>query len=144
MAVSISGWDGVNEKKIADGMRKAMEETVSFTKEVIVDTIETSGTDKQWSRSWGGRTGSGAGRVNTGNMRNSVGTDVKVLRNNIVEGRAGWLKGTPEYAKFQELGFRHWITGEFIAGMHSLLEGATQGTEEALRQLEKAAMESAK
>lgn len=148
MAMTISGLDRLENKfrenYVTQELKFAMEDTLEFTKEVIIDTIETSGTDRQWSRSWGGRTQSGPGRVNTGEMRDSVDTDVIVIRNGVVEGRAGWLNGTPTYAKFQELGFRHWITGEFIEGMQSLREGAEQGADEAVRLLDDVAKRMAK
>lgn len=146
--MQITGFDKLEDKfrenYITQEMKFAMEDTVEFTKNVIVDTIENTGTDKMWSRPWFGRTGTGRARVDTGAMRDSVDTDVNVVRNGIVEGRVGWLEGTPEYAKYQEFGFRHWITGEVIEGMHALREGAEQGTEEAVRLLDNVAKDMKK
>ena len=148
MGMSITGFENMEKKfdesYLTQEMKFAMEDTVEFTKDVIVDTIENSGTDKTWSRAWFGRTGTGRARVNTGEMRNSVNTDVTVVKNGVVEGRAGWLEGTPTYLKFQEFGFRHWITGEYIEGMQSLREGAEQGEQEAVRLLDKIAKDMAK
>lgn len=146
--MQISGFDKFEdrfrESRITQELKFAMEDTVEFTKEVIVDAIENSGTDRQWVRPWYGRTHSGKGRVDTGEMRDSVNTEVTVLTDGVVEGKVGWLDGSPAYAEFQELGFRHWITGEFIQGMMSLREGAEQGSEEAIRLLDEAARNIAK
>ena len=142
MGVSTSGQDEfqrkLTEENVAKAMEEAMRATVEVTKDAIVRTVETSGTNKQWSRSYRGRDRSGVGRIETGRMRNSVKTEVK-RSGNFVTGRAGWLNGTPYYTKFQELGFRHYVTGEFIKGMMSIRAGRQEGTAEALRQLTKAA-----
>lgn len=143
MSVRINGLDRfqkkIKESYVTQELRFAMEDTVEYTQEVMREAVETSGTDKEWSRPWRGRQYSGRGRVETGKMRDSIDTEVSVERNSDVVGRVGWLTGTPEYAKYQELGFRHWITGEFISGMMATRDGAEQGTEELLSQLNKAA-----
>lgn len=130
MSMKITGFDNIekkiNESDVAKELELAMQKTVAFTKEVIVDTIENSGTEKSGKR----------GRIKTGEMKSSVDTNVDVINDKRVEGTAGWLDGSPEYAKYQELGFNHWISGEFIVGMNSLLEGAAQGTEEAVKLLD--------
>lgn len=100
-------------------MVTAMEETTEFAKEAIVDVVETSGTDREWSRPWYGRTGSGRGRVDTGEMRDAVKAQTSNA-GDVIYGNVGWLDGDPEHARFQELGFRHYLTGQMIEGMHAL------------------------
>jgi len=143
ITVSVKGFDSfrkkIKESYTTKELRFAMEETVEFTENVMRDTVENSGTDKTWSRSWNGRTSSGRGRVDTGKMRNSIDSQVEVRGNGDVVGRVGWIKGTPEYTKFQEYGFRHWITGQSIAGMFATRDGAEQGFDELLSNLEKGA-----
>lgn len=143
MGVTIKGLDSfkkkINESYVTMELRFAMEDTVEFTENVMRDTVENTGTDKTWSRSWKGRSSSGRGRVDTGKMRDSIDSEVEVIGDKEVVGRVGWLKGSPEYTKFQEYGFRHWITGQTIAGMFATREGAEQGFDELLSNLEKAA-----
>lgn len=149
MPVKIEGMDQLERrldpKRFMDMVADAMDETVDFAVEVQKDAIEHSGTGRQWQGDWGsmpngtpGRTTSDPGRVATGEMRDSVSGVVKQFPDRIV-GEVGWLDGSPAHARFQELGFRHAITGDAIEGMESLREAEEQGTDELLSQLNKIA-----
>ena len=125
MAMQIDGLDEferkLDDRRVMDELESAMQKTVEFTKEVVVDAVENSGTAKSGKR----------GRIRTGRMRNSVKTDVETIGDDRVVGKVGWFNDSPEYAKWQELGFNHWISSEFITGMYSLVEGGAQGSQEA-------------
>ena len=149
MVVKIDGMDQLmkrlDPKRIMDMVADAMDDTVDFAVEVQKDTIETSGTGRQWTGDWGsmpngtpGRTTSDPGRVATGEMRDSVTGVVKQFKDRVV-GEVGWIDGSPAHARFQELGFRHWITGDAIEGMDSLREAEEQGTDELMSQLDRIA-----
>lgn len=136
-----------NPSRIIQKMSEVMRSTVDFAKEVQIDAIETSGTSNSWDDDWGhwphghpGRTASDRGRVASGQMRDAVKANV-IVGNDFVVGEVGWLEGTPEYARYQELGFRHAIAQKDIPGMESLREAEEQGTDELLSEAERVARE---
>jgi hypothetical protein len=112
------GFAAAKARLIRD-LEQAMRETMEIAVDAGRNRIESSGTSKQWSREWRGRTRSGPGRVETGEMRDQF--DMAVSSSGqVVKGRFGWLEGTPYYFLFQEYGFKHWITNELIQGMFAL------------------------
>lgn len=88
---------------------------------VMKHFIETRGTAKSGKR----------GRIETGDMRDSVGSDVRKATAEEIEVAFGWLGETPEHAKFQETGFRH-SGGVQVTGMYAL----TDAFEEVVTDLE--------
>ena len=127
MGVTLSGGftnpDGAARAKgilfqacIAEAMDKAMK----FGVHVGQDTIETSGTGYQGRR----------GRVVTGDMRDHFDGKVAEQNQTRVVGDLGWLESSPFYALFQEYGFRHWISGNMVEGMHALREAGDQAWDE--------------
>lgn len=87
-------------RALDDSMKEGEELTQTF-----IATRGTSGTGKQ-------------GRVDTGKMLDSVGSDAKILNSDEAEGRFGWLNEQPFYAEFQEAGTR------FIEPMYALSDAA--------------------
>lgn len=123
------GAENITKKIVA-----VMEDAIKVGEEAMVERINTSGTDNDWGGPWplnpnrfkpGWRegsitTGSGGGRVQSGDMRDSVGSKLVSANQHKVHGSVGWLEGSPEYAQWQEHGFRHAISGQQIEGMQSL------------------------
>lgn len=131
--------------KVADLMRDVVTEAAETQKDYITND---AGTGRMWSGDWGsmpngtpGRTGSIPGRVATGEMRDSVDGRVTEATQTRVAGEAGWIEDSPTWAKFQELGFRHWITGASIEGMLSLDRARDKGEEVLIDGLAKIARE---
>lgn len=84
-----------------------------------------NGTNNDWgafwpSRAFGRKSSSTRARVDTGEMLNSI--DSKILDSSPTKasGEFGWTKNQQEYFIYQDQGFRHWITGEWIYGMEAL------------------------
>lgn len=113
-------------------IQSAMDDAMALGVETGRDIIENSGTDRQWSREWYGRDHSGRGRVDTGNMRDEFKAEVDNRRQG-VEGKLGWVKEQEDYFFFQDEGFTHRLTGEYIEGMMALL-GASEEAWDLLRQ----------
>lgn len=139
MSIKIKGMasleSNLDPSRFADKMESALEKTTEFGADVVRDVVQSSGTDRTWSSPWYGRTGSGKGRIDTGEMLNSVGEGPVIRRGTDVQGSFGWTKGSPAYTLFQEYGFRHALSGEVIAGMHSLQEASRDATDEAVELL---------
>lgn len=87
-------------RALDDSMKEGEEITQTF-----IATRGTSGTGKQ-------------GRVDTGKMLDSVGSDAKLLNKDEAEGRFGWLNEQPFYAEFQEAGT------QYIEPMYALSDAA--------------------
>ena len=120
--------------KIEKVAEVAVEETITEAAREMRTFIKTRGTDRQWSGYYIGRSGiprnrSGKGRIDSGNMLNSVGSQYVVDTRNVKTGEFGWLSGDPEnYFLKQEQGFRHYLTGEFIKPMEALRDSFTYAT----------------
>lgn len=87
---------------------RALDESMKEGEEItqtFIATRGTSGTGKQ-------------GRVDTGKMLDSVGSEAKLLNKDEAEGRFGWLNEQPFYAEYQERGT------EFIPPMLALSDAA--------------------
>lgn len=96
--------------------------------EHMKNTVETSGTGKTWQRphyakdsleSGRLRRGSSPGRVNTGNMRDSIG--VRFERGaKRVQAAFGWIRNYEPYFGYQEGGFNHKQARITVPGMFAL------------------------
>lgn len=87
---------------------RALDESMTEGEEItqtFIATRGTSGTGKQ-------------GRVDTGKMLESVGSEAKLLNKDEAEGRFGWLNEQPFYAEFQEAGT------QYIEPMYALSDAA--------------------
>jgi hypothetical protein len=87
-------------RALDESMKEGEELTQAF-----IATRGTSGTGKQ-------------GRVDTGKMLDSVGSEAKLLNKDEAEGRFGWIGEEPFYAKYQELGT------QYIEPMNALSDAA--------------------
>lgn len=98
---------------------RALDESMKEGEEItqtFIATRGTSGTGKQ-------------GRVDTGKMLDSVGSEAKLLNSEEADGRFGWLNEQPFYAEFQEAGTK------FIAPMYALSDAAEITIQELDRKL---------
>lgn len=98
-------------RALDESMKEGEELTQTF-----IATRGTSGTGKQ-------------GRVDTGKMLDSVGSEAKLLNKDEAEGRFGWIGEEPFYAEFQERGT------EFIPPMLALSDAAEITVQELDRKL---------
>ena len=91
-------------------------ELAEMGEEKMREFIQTRGTNRQWSRPWpsrktpGRRSGSGPGRIDSGDMLKNVG---RKFQRGEKQSRAvfGWTQDYEDYYKYQEEGFRHWRAG---------------------------------
>lgn len=143
MVDAAQGFDSLADRfrRLTPQIREIMAESVEDGAEVWVDVIENSGTDRQWKGRWWSdatqryRTGTGRGRIDSGHMRDSMKGEVTKVTDTEVEGRIGWGNETEEYMIYQDVGFRHFITNEHIAGMQGRREAARQGWDSLLNGL---------
>lgn len=123
MSVKMTGFDRIerrfDEQRLLKEVEVAMRRAVEKGAESMVNTVETSGTNRVWSSPWFGRAGSGPGRIDTGEMLEGIDSDAKRTRNSVT-GEFGWLKESPYWWLYQEYGFEHYISHEIIKGMESL------------------------
>lgn len=96
-------------------LRGSMQEGEEIT-QTFIATRGTSGTGKQ-------------GRVDTGKMLESVGSDTQLINQDEAEGRFGWLNEQPFYAEFQEAGT------QYIEPMYALSDAAEITIQELDRKL---------
>lgn len=104
---------------------KAVKRALDLGKDIMVDRVDTSGTGIDGRR----------GRVVTGEMRDEISVQ-QYSKPNKVGGFVGWIEGTPEYARWQELGFRHYISGEMVEGMRALLSAKEEVWDEFRKECE--------
>lgn len=98
---------------------RALDESMKEGEEItqtFIATRGTSGTGKQ-------------GRVDTGKMLDSVGSEAKLLNSEEAEGRFGWLNEQPFYAEFQEAGTK------YIEPMYALSDASEIAIQELERKL---------
>lgn len=65
----------------------------------------------------------GQGRQDTGDFRSKIDHEVKEYQTS-AKGEYGWINTREDYYLYQEHGFRHWITTNWIPGVRSLYYGA--------------------
>lgn len=129
--------------KIEKVAEVAVEETIVEAAREMKTMIKTRGTNRPWSGYYIGRSGiprnhSGVGRVDSGNMLNSVQSQYILDVPNIKTGEFGWIGGDPEnYFLKQEEGFQHQLTGQFIEPMNALRDSFTYATTTVVNKIEK-------
>ena len=79
-------------------------------------------------------TKSGPGRVDTGDMIQSVKYRVEISNGAIV-GEFGWLDNQEMYFLYQEHGFTHWLSGDMIPGMMALMDAEAAARDEFVARL---------
>lgn len=99
--------------KVSAGAKKAVERSAKDGVESMQVTIATSGTAKS------GR----AGRIDTGEMIDSVDDEKMYETANTLGVRFGYLNG-PYWSRYQDGGFRHYLSGEQIEGTYALSDAA--------------------
>lgn len=112
-----------------DSAEKVLDTELERGKEEMQGMISSRGTGKTWSAYWQkrtGREGSFPGRVQSGDMRNSVEGRVTSRTDYEIEGVLGWAPGTPDYFAYQEEGFRHTLSGGMVPGMFALRDAGEQ------------------
>ena len=109
-----------------------MRETLEEARHEMVESIETRGTGRTWTKPWSGGTGRGAsipGRDDTGGMKGDVIGEVVESNAKRVRGVLGWPEGSPEYYSLQEDGFYNWLSRENVAPMRALRDASENATD---------------
>ena len=144
----IDGLEGAARTK----MRVAMQDSLEDGRDRLRELISERGTGRSWYGDWGsmphgtpGRTGSSPGRSATGRMIDAATYEISSDTKHRVRGRFGWLGrlGDAKYMPMQDQGFKHWITGEQIAGMMAMRDAARYADEKFEGRAEKVARELA-
>ena len=119
-------------------IKQAMDTAMEDGEDALKEAINTRGTGREWTRPWGasGRTGSIPGRVDRGEMLTKAkGATTNVARHE-VDGVLGWPEDSDEYIAYQDQGFEHVITGEYIEGMMALRDSAELAERSLVNELE--------
>lgn len=116
-----------------------MEALVEDAAALMKDLIASRGRNRSWEDSWpsragGRRWGSGPGRIDSGEMFDNVKSRVE-YSSDTIKGEFGWLDNEEMYYLFQEDGFTHFISGEYIPGMLALQDAGIQSQQEFIRRL---------
>lgn len=104
--------------RVTDQLRDAAIDTLREGAEEAKQNVATRGTAKSGK----------AGRIETGKMINSIDYEVTGASHGLVEGRFGF-RGEPDYTRFQEGGFTHNFSGQWIEGMYATTDAATNAIE---------------
>lgn len=108
---SMGSWFEDKMKQITDIIHEAAEEAAEKGENITKHHIETRGTEKSGKR----------GRVDKGTMRDAVTGKVTDKTTDSATAVFGWVEGSPEYAKYQEYGFKH-RGGVDVEGMYALTD----------------------
>lgn len=118
-----------NVARAADRANSALQiELAEEGRDKMKELIETGGTGVSWERSHYAkdseksgrlRGGSSPGRVNTGNMRDSVSVRFEGQGSKKI-GAFGWIRNFENYFGYQDNGFYHVLAGRTVEGMHAL------------------------
>lgn len=106
-------WFEEKLKKVNQALSDVALETAKEGAEITRLHISTRGTQKSGK----------LGRIETGEMLKAVKHSKRKAGDGRYTAEFGWIKGTPEYAKFQEEGFTH-VGGGEVAGMYALSDAA--------------------
>lgn len=128
-----------NPKSTMDRVEAAMDSATESGREAMREAVETRGTGNTWSHPWGDRTGSFPGRVDTGHMLDEVQGEVTERTKHSVTGMVGWKGDSEAYIAFQDQGFRHVLTGQYVEGMRALRDGSEVAKTALLSDLEEIA-----
>lgn len=120
-SVNLTAWFEHHVERITNEVRDAVIDTAREGAEEARNNVATRGTAKSGK----------AGRIETGRMINSINSEVLSSGGLEVEARFGF-KGEPDYTVYQEGGFTHNRSGEWITGMYAVTDAA-MNAEEKLR-----------
>lgn len=79
--------------------------------------------------------GDKAGRIESGEMLRRVSRTAVQNEKFSVSGDFGWVNNPERYFQYQEDGFRHYQTGEFIEGMHAVFDAFLTARENVYRRV---------
>lgn len=111
---SMEDWLRKKIQAVTEAAKEAIQETVKDGKEAMELTIATSGTAKSGRQ----------GRIDTGQMLESVGSEVVSETEYTMKARFGYIDGPPPWTLYQDAGFVHWVSGELIEGTNALADAA--------------------
>ena len=103
---------------LEDQVRQIIEEESEWMAERMRHYISVRATPKVKAGTW---TAPREGRIVTGKMHDSVKVEVAGGQTQITT-RVGWVDKNPHYALFQDHGFTHVNSNEFIEGMNSMVD----------------------
>lgn len=122
---ALSAWVDKKINGVDNAVARVAQETAQEGSEIVKEFIETRGTAKSGKR----------GRVETGDMRDSVSGQSRKVSRGVHQAEFGWIQGTPEYSRFQERGFNH-IGGGAVGGMFALTDAGELEVQLAKKRLE--------
>lgn len=110
-------------------VRKIVDTGVTEGASVMRQIISNQGTNKDWGASWpsrayGRKSSSGIGRIDTGEMLNSVDSKIVETGPGRAVGEFGWLNNQEKYFLYQENGFQH-FRGAVVPAMDALRNAYT-------------------
>lgn len=97
MATGPRAWFEGKVRELTEAAVDALEEAMEAGENITKHHIETRGTARSGKR----------GRVETGEMRDSVSSDTVRSSKDEAIGRFGWINRTPYWARFQEAGTKY-------------------------------------
>ena len=110
-----NAWFEGKVKELSRRTRRAFREAVKDGEELTKDNIETRGTTKSGKR----------GRIESGAMRDSVDSKITKENQEEIEGWFGYKDG-PYWTAFQEPGFVHYGSGQFVEGTYALTDAGAE------------------
>lgn len=138
--VQLSGFEALSARldpqRLMDKIEKATQESLDNGKTDMQHSIETRGTGKTWQRTWNGRAGSYPGRVDSGDMLHAVEGKITSRHSASIEGILGWADGSPDYFRYQNIGFYHRMAQTDVAGMQALRDASESTRAELIARLE--------
>ena len=112
---SAQTWFEGATKKITQNVTEVVKDSIQEGEQITKHNIETRGTMKSGKR----------GRVETGKMRDAVGSKVESVNIRKVVGKFGRINAFQRYFGLQEDGFDH-VGGVTVEGMNSLSDAAKE------------------
>lgn len=113
-ATAETWFEGVSRKMI-EGIENVVEDGVERGENITKHNIETRGTMKSGKR----------GRVESGAMRDAVGSRMTDRSKKKASGEFGWIKEFEPYFGYQESGFEH-RGGVSVDGMYAISDAAEE------------------
>jgi hypothetical protein len=126
---AFSNWANRTPDEVSSTAQTIVTNTIQESAFLMRETIMTTGTNKDWGKSWpsraqGRKSSSGPARFDTGEMRDSVDSQIIRSSRRIVSGEFGWLRNQQDYFIYQDKGFTH-FGGAVIPAMNALRDAFT-------------------
>jgi hypothetical protein len=124
-----ANWADRSADEVSSTAQTILESTIDEAAFLMRETIMTKGTNKDWGRSWpsraqGRKSRSTEARFDTGEMRDSVQSNVLRSSRSFVSGEFGWIRNQQDYFLHQDMGFTH-RNGAEIEPMNALRDAFT-------------------